>query len=175
MIVDFKAAILAALVALLIGATVAGIATHRYDQAQHEQTIAELEATAAKTLAAETTKVLERERAARIHLDNLETAYARLSEERAQASADSVRLSADLAAAVERLRRVGSLGRGAGGVPAADAGADRCADVRAALGRAAGALELLQTAGDQAAADGQHAVDVATVAAQAARTNGDER
>lgn len=163
------------IVGLILAASITtGLATSSYDQAQHDRVVADLRAAAASTLAVETTKVLERERAARIHLDNLETAYARLSDERAQAGADSVRLSADLAAAVERLRRTGPPGRGSDRLPAAGAGTDSCANLRAALERAARAVERLKSGGDEAAAIGQHAVDVATVAAQAARTNGEE-
>lgn len=157
-----------AAVAVLASAGTTGVLVHRYDLAQHNQVIATLEAQAAKTLAAETTKVLERERTTRSQLDNLEAAYAVLSADHAQALADGARLSSDLSAAVDRLRR-GSPGRDGDRLPATAAGAGGCANLRAALDRAAGALELLQAAGDQAAADGQHAVDVATIAAQAAR------
>lgn len=149
-------------------ATVSGVLVHRYDQAQHDQVIARLEADAALTTAAEIAKVLERERAAQHRLANLENAYARLSVERSEAAAENSRLSADLAAAADRMRRAATTGRDGDGVSPGGAGADRCADLRAALDRALGAVDILRRGGDQAAELGQHAVDVATIAAREA-------
>lgn len=158
-----------AAIGLLIGAVAAGTLVHRYDTAQHDKVIASLEATAAKTLTTRVEEVLARERTARQHLDNLEIAYGRLSEDRARAGAESIRLSGQLDNALGRLRRIGAAGGGGDRMPAGDAGVDRCTDVRAALGRAAAAVERLKSGGDAAAAIGQHAVDVATIAAQDAR------
>ncbi len=160
-----------AAIGLLIGAIATGILVHRYDAAQHRAAIATLRAEAATTFADETGKVLDLLQAEIDRAAELETAYAHLAQDSARAQADGVRLSADLDAARERLLQLARAGGGGGGGAAGQAGtrAERCPDVRAALGRAAAALELLERAGDQVAVDGQHAVDVATIAAQDAR------
>lgn len=168
------AALIGLALAVAGSATVSGVLVHRYDQARHDQVIADLQAAAATRLATETAAVLERERDAATRLANLETAYARLSTQRADAAAENARLSGDLAAAADRLRQFGAAGRGGDRVSAAAGGADRCAAVRAALDRALGAVDVLRRGGDAAAAIGQDAVDVATVAARAARAEGDQ-
>lgn len=154
----------------IAAALVSGALIHSYDRAQHDKVVADLRADAATKLAEATAKALITERRQAAELDELETSYGRMAEDREKLRAEGARLSGDLRAAVERLLRTGERGSGGGGaVPRTTDDALRCADLSAARDRAIGALELLQAAGDRAAADGQHAVDVATTAAQAAR------
>ena len=163
--------LLAVVSATAAGGVTAGIAMHSYDQAIHDKAVADLRAAAATTLAQETGKVLARLQAQIDRNAMLEDAYGRLSQDTARAQFDGARLSADLDAARQRLRDLARAGRGGGGAADGQAGpgANGCAKLQAALGRAAGALERLERGGDEAAAIGQHAVDVATIAAQAAQ------
>lgn len=164
---------LAFVLAMGMAAGIGGLTVHRYDTAQHARAIADLRTAAAATLAEETGKVLTLLQAEIDRNAELEANYARLSQDTARAQADGVRLSADLDAARQRLLQFARAG-GSGGGRAdgqAGAGAGGCETVRATLARTLGALELLERAGDQIAVDGQHAVDVATIAAQAAKTS----
>lgn len=170
-----SAAMLGWVLLALVGAAAAGgvatgLAVHRYDQAQHDNAVADLRAEAAITLAEANARTLAAERRGAARLAQQEDAYVQLSQARDALAAESARLSADLHAAAERLRRAGADRRGGDGrLPPADGDAERCEDLRAARDRALGALELLQAAGDRIADDGQRAVDVATTCAQAAR------
>mgnify|MGYP000932186576 FL=1 len=152
-------------------AAVSGALVHSYDRARHDKAVADLRAEAATTLADQTGVVLGmlQQRIDQVH--QLEEDYARASEERSRLAADGVRLSADLGAARRRLLQLARAGGGGGGGAAGEgnAGAGGCDDVRAALGRASAALELYESEGDRVAEDGQHAVDVATIAARDAR------
>jgi len=141
---------------------------HSYDQAQHDKVVADLRAAAAATLTKETNEVLARLQARIDQVKQLEEESARAAEERSRLVADGARLSADLAAAGRRLLDLSRSGRGGGGGSPSpgEAGTDGCADLRTALGRAAAALELYKSAGDQVAEDGQRGVDAATIAAQ---------
>lgn len=163
--------LLALIAAAAAGGVAAGLAVHRYDQARHDQAVADLRAAAAITLAEETGKVLVRLQAQIARNAELEDAYGRLSQDTARAKSDGARLSADLDAARQRLRDLARIGGGGGGAANGQAGtgAERCADLQAALGRADAAMERLQRGGDAVAAIGQDAVDVATIAARAAR------
>ena len=161
--------ILAVMLAFAGGGVVGGLDVHSYDQAQHDKAVADLRAAAATTLAKAEQTARDAEYNHAITLASLEESYARLSTERDRLAQDGARLSADLSGAVERLRGTAAhRGGSGGGLPPADGTADGCADLRAALGRTLGALERLESGGDAAAAIGQHAVDVATIAAQAA-------
>lgn len=124
---------------------------------------------ASDNLTAANLQTLRSERSARAAIQEKDDAYARLALERESAVVESARLSDELRAARERLRNLGTRAGSGAGVPAAAAGADGCADLRTALDRTLAALALYETAGDRIAADGQHAVDVATIAAQAAK------
>lgn len=152
-------------------AAVSGSLVHSYDRAQHDKVVADLRRDAATTLADQTEVVLRllQDRIDQVH--QLEEDYARASEERSRLAADGVRLSADLGAARQRLLQLARAGGGGGGGTdgKAGAGAVGCDDVRTALARAAAALELYEKEGDRVAEDGQHAVDVATIAAKDAR------
>jgi hypothetical protein len=149
-------------VAVLGAAFLSGYTVRTYYRAE----IAEIRAAASAAEAAQNRRVLLRERAERDAITARDNAYAQIAIAREQAVEDSARLSGQLTAALDRLRRVAATGRG--GMPATAPGVDQCADLRAALGRAVGALDLLQAAGDQVARDGQYGVDVATDAARAA-------
>lgn len=138
----------------------AALAVHAYDTAHHRAEIAEIRADASAAEAAQNRRVLLRERAERDALTARDNAYAQVALTRQQAAVESARLSGDLSVALARLRQRAELATV--GVPGTGSGADQCADLRAALGRAVGAVELLQAAGDQAALDGQYGVDVAT-------------
>lgn len=157
--------------AVIGGAAVSGALVHSYDRAQHDKAIADLRAEAATTLADQTGIVLGLLQEQIDNRTKLEDDYARLAQDTARAKADGVRLSADLAAAEQRLLQLARAGGGGGGGAEAQAaaGADRCQDVRAALGRALGAVAVLRAGGDEAAQLGQDAVDVATIAARDAR------
>ncbi|CUW41125.1 conserved protein of unknown function [Magnetospirillum sp. XM-1] len=157
--------------AVIGGAAVSGALVHSYDRAQHDKAIADLRADAATTLADQTEIVLRQMQDQIDRYTKLENDYAHLSQDTARAQADSVRLSADLAAAEQRLLQPVRAGGGGGGSAPTQttAGADRCQDVRAALGRALGAVAVLRAGGDEAAQLGQDAVDVATIAARAAQ------
>lgn len=155
-------------VAVGASAIISGGLVHTYDAARHDAVIAEIRATSAETLQVETAKVLNLERAAAVQTQFLEDAYAQLADTREAAAVDSARLSGDLHAALERLRRIGSSNGGSGRMPTTAIRVDGCADLRTARDRAIAALEYLQAAGDQAALDGQRGVDVATIAARAA-------
>lgn len=162
---------IAVVLACLGSVAVSGVLVHRYDQARHDQAVAELRAEAATKLAEANARTLAAERLGAARLAQQEDDYARVSEARDALAAESARLSADLRAAAERLRRTTAADRRGGDhhLPPADGDAERCQDLRAARDRALGALELLQAAGDRIADDGQRAVDVATIAARAAR------
>lgn len=159
-------------VACLGSAAVSGVLVHSYTSATHAAEIAVLTATHQTALAKRAAEVLtlERQAAARSHV--LEDAYVRMAEDRAEDGAEIARLSADLRAAVAShaggLRKPAG-GGGGGRVPAAAPDAGGCADLRAANGRLAGALERIVAGGAGIVADGQRAVDVATIAGQAAR------
>lgn len=139
-------------------------ATGGFVRAYYRAEIAEIRAEASAAEAAQNRRVLLRERAERDALTARDNAYAQVSLARQQVAVESARLSGDLSVALARLRQRAELATV--GVPGTGSGADQCADLRAALGRAVGAVELLQAAGDRAALDGQHAVDVATDAHQ---------
>lgn len=160
-----------AALAALGAALLSGIAVHRYDAAIHGQAVADLRADAATTLADQTEIVLRLMQEQIDEHTKLEDDYTHLAQDTARAKADGLRLSADLDAARNRLLALAGTDRRGGGGPdrQAAAGADGCAELRAALGRAAAALERLERGGDDAAAIGQHAVDVATIAARAAQ------
>lgn len=160
-----------AALAVLGAAILSGFLVHRYDAAIHGQAVADLRAEAATTLADQTEIVLRLMQEQIDQHTKLEDDYARLSQDTARAQADSVRLSGDLDAARNRLLALtGADRRGGGGADGkAGAGTERCAELRAALSRSLGAVDVLRRGGDEAAAIGQHAVDVATIAAQAAR------
>lgn len=156
---------------LVIAASLAtGWAVADFKQAKHDRMVADLRRDAALTLAQETNRVLERERDAHAKLTELELTYAQLQNERAVAGAESVRLSGRLDDALKRLRDLARTGGGSGdgALPAGGAGAQRCEELQAALGRAVAAVERLKSGGDAVAELGQQAVDVATIAAQAA-------
>lgn len=157
--------------AVIGSATVSGVLVHSYDSAQHRAAVADLRAEAATTLADQTATVLGLLQDKIDANAKLEEEAAHAAEDRARLAAEGARLSADLAAAGQRLLDLArSGGRGGGGAPGqGDAGTDGCAAVRTALGRAAAALELYKSEGDQAAADGQRGVDAATIAAREAR------
>jgi hypothetical protein len=157
--------------AVIGGAAVSGALVHSYDRAQHDKAIADLRAEAATTLADQTEIVLRQMQDLIDNRTKLEDDYARLAQDTARAKADGVRLSADLAAAEQRLLQLARAGGGGGGGAKAQtaAGDDRCQDVQAALGRALGAVAILRAGGDEAAQLGQDAVDVATIAARDAR------
>ncbi|EME69731.1 hypothetical protein H261_11874 [Paramagnetospirillum caucaseum] len=161
-----------ATLAALGAAILSGILVHRYDAAIHGQAVADLRAEAATTLADQTEIVLRLMQDKIDQYTKLENDYARLSQDTARAQADGVRLSADLDAARNRLLALAGADRRGGGGPLgqADAGPDGCAQLRAALSRSLGALELLEIGGNEAARIGQDAVDVATIAALAAKT-----
>ncbi|BAE50561.1 hypothetical protein [Paramagnetospirillum magneticum] len=163
--------IIAALALAAAGSVATGIMVHRYDSALHGQAVAGLRADAAQTLSDQTEIVLRLMQDQIDRYTKLENDYARLSQDSARAQAESVRLSGDLDAARDRLLALaGADRRGGGGADGkADAGAGGCAQLRAALGRALDAVELLKSGGDEAASIGQHAVDVATIAARAAQ------
>lgn len=124
---------------------------------------------AADNLAAANLQTLRSERSTRAAIQEKDDAYAKLALARESAAVESARLSDELRAARERLRNLGTRAGGGSGVPVAAAGSDGCADLRTALDRTLAALALYETAGDRIAADGQHAVDVATIAARAAK------
>lgn len=156
----------------LAAAVIASWLTHSYDSAQHEQAVADLRAAAATELADQTATVLhllqnEIDRSAA-----LETRSVQLSQETERATADGRRLSADLAAARGRVLQLTRAGGGGGGGAdgQADARPGACETVRAALARTLAALERLESGGDEAAQLGQDAVDVATLAAEDARS-----
>ncbi|MGE4529247.1 MAG: hypothetical protein AB7D00_12840 [Rhodospirillaceae bacterium] len=153
-------------VALAIVAT--GALVHTFDAAIYRAEIAKREQAAATTLASETGRTLAAERAARAAALSRDEAYEKLAQAREQASREGARLSADLRRALDRLRGLSARDGGAA-VPAAGSPADSCAHLRTALDRATRALELYESEGDQAAGDGQHGVDVATIAAAHAR------
>jgi len=166
-----RLAIIAFAAATIGAAALSGALTHSYDRAQHERVVADLRRAAAATLAEQIGKVRDAERQAQAKLIELEDSYAQLQSRSAAAGAESIRLSGRLDDALDRLRRATPAGGGGGdgAVPASGAGAEGCADLRAALDRTARALERLESGGDQAARIGQHAVDVAAVAARAAQ------
>jgi hypothetical protein len=156
--------------ALVLGGMVGtGWIVHRYDAAQHRAAIAEIKATAATAQAAAEARARDQERRNDALSRSLEESYETLSEARAEGRVESARLSGLLRAALERLRQHGGSGGDGRGVPGPADGPGGCADLRSALARTARAVELLQDAGDRVAADGQRAVDVATIAADAAR------
>lgn len=144
----------------IVAIVATGLFVHRFDHFLYRAEIAEIRAEASAAEAAQNRRVLLRERAERDALTARDNAYAQVSLARQQAAVESARLSGDLSVALARLRQRAELA--AVGVPGTGSGADQCADLRAALGRAVGAMELLQAAGDRAAEDGQYAVDVAT-------------
>jgi len=168
-----------AAIAGLVLVVLTGWLVHSYDQARHDKVVADLRAEAAATLAKETGAVLTRLQVAIDRNAELEVNYVRLSQDTARAQADGVRLSADLDAARNRLLQLARTGGSGGGRADGQTGtgASGCEDVRAALARTLGAVERLESGGDQIALDGQHAVDVATIAARdaAAREKTDGR
>jgi len=168
------------ILAVVGSAAVSGALVHSYDRAQHDKVVADLRRDAAEALAEETGKVLALLQAEIDRNAELEAKYARLAQDTARAQADGARLSADLDAARQRLLQFTRAGGRGGGGAKRQAGADAsgCETVRAALARTLAALERLERGGDEAAELGQHAVDVATIAAQAAqaaRTKDDGR
>lgn len=159
----------ATLLLMLAAIAATAWAVHAFDQARHEAALSRIEAVANGKVAAANARTLKSERAARAAAQELDNAHAQLTDARERAALESDRLSGELDAALERLRRVGTQPARGVGVSAPASGPDSCADLRAALHRAVGAMERLQAGGDQAALDGQRAVDVATIAARAAR------
>ncbi|MGE4526813.1 MAG: hypothetical protein AB7D00_00475 [Rhodospirillaceae bacterium] len=157
-------------VAVIAAAILSGVLVHTYDTAIHEAEIAVRDAAAAKTLSAKTAETLEAERRAHEASAARDEAYAHLDRAREEARLESARLSDDLRRALERLRQHAAAGNGGAAVSGGGTGSAVCADLRTALDRTARALELYQTEGDQAVADGQRGVNVATDAALAART-----
>lgn len=150
-------------------AAVAGAVVHAYTRAGHEAEIAAIEAAHATALAQRSSQVLTLERQAAARAQLLEDAHVRMAEERAEAGAEVARLSADLRAALGRVRQPAAGGGGAGGLSAAAADAGGCADVRASRDALATALDRLVEGGAGIVADGARAVDVATLAAKAAK------
>lgn len=163
--------LLAGVAAMVAGSVATGIMVHRYDAAIHGKAVADLRGEAAETLADQTGIVLRLMQDQIDQYTKLEDDYARARQDTDRAKADGMRLTADLDAARRGLLALaGADRRGSGGaLGQADAGAGRCAELRAALGRALGAMELLESGGDEVAEIGQRAVDVATIAARAAR------
>lgn len=166
-----RLAMIAFALAIAGSSLVSGALVHRYDTAQYLAAVEKMRADAATTLADQTAIVLGLLQDQIDRNTQLEEDYARADQLTQRLRADGNRLSHDLDHAIERVRQLTRAGGGGGDGAAgqADAGNDRCASVRAALAGALGAVELLKSAGDEIAADGQHAVDVATVAAAAAR------
>lgn len=157
------------LVACALAVVATAWATHTFDTARHQAAIATLQAQAATTLAQAQAQARAAEQAALAKLTEQENAYAQLAATTRATTDESRRLSADLSAATARLRRLARpAGGGGGGLPNGTASPDACQDLRAALDRALGAVERLESGGDAAAELGQAAVDVATIAAQAA-------
>lgn len=160
--------LLTGLIALGAALAAAG-AMHSYDSAQHRAEIATMQAQAATTLADAQAQARATEQAALTKLTEQEDAYAKLAETTRAAQDQGRRLSADLTAATTRLRGLTRSAGGSGsGLSIGATSPDGCADLRAALDRAVGAVERLQSGGDRVAELGQTAVDVATIAAQTA-------
>lgn len=158
------------LVAFALALAATAWATHSFDAARHRAEIATLQADAATTLASAQAQARATEQAARAKLTEQENEYAKLAETTRAAEGESRRLSADLTAATSRLRRLAQPAGGSrGGLSVGAASPGSCQDLRAALDRALGAVDILQSGGDEAVELGQRAVDVAALAAQAAR------
>jgi hypothetical protein len=162
-------------VATVAAAVLAGGLVHAWDGARHRAEIAGIRAAAAAALEEQTRRTLSAERAQLAALQIRDDAYAQLADAREAAAVESARLSGELGAALERLRRFQSRPAAPGGVSPAAAGADGCQDLRAARDRAVAALELLIAEGTQAARDGQRGVDVATAARAAADAGAEGR
>lgn len=157
------------LIAVAVALAGTAWATHAFDAARHQAAIATLQAQAATTLAQAQAQARATEQAALAKLMEQDNAYAQLAQTTKAAESESRRLSADLSAATARLRRLARpAGGGGGSLPATGPSPDGCQDLRAALDRALGAVERLESGGDAVAELGQAAVDVATIAAQAA-------
>jgi hypothetical protein len=154
--------------ACLGSAAVAGVLVHAYARNAHAAEIAAITAAHQTALATRAAQVLTLEREAAAHVAVLEDAYVQMAEDRADAGAEIARLSADLHTVTGSLRKSASRG-GGGSLPAAAPAASGCADLRAANARLADALDRLVEGGAGIVADGQRAVDVATLAGQAAR------
>lgn len=165
--------LLAVVLAFGVGGVVGGVAVHGYDATACDLRLAEQKAVYDRAIQDQTDDALEQERRDRATQERLEEASAEISKVREAAQVEGARLSGELAAARQRLRLL-SAAPGGGKLPAAADVAGGCDDLRTALDRAARALELLESAGDQAVGDGQHGVDVATIAAQAARARAGE-
>lgn len=150
----------------LVTVIATGLLVHSFDSAQHRAEIAEIRTANATALEEQALQTLRAERAERDALTSRDNAYAQVARQREVASVESADLSARLLAALDRLRELGGGTPAAAswGVPAADPSVDGCADLRTARDRAIAAVELLQSAGDQIARDGQYGVDVATAA-----------
>lgn len=152
-------------VVLVIGAMIGtGVLVHLYDTAQCRAAAADTRVIAATAAANQARDTLTTERASAAGLATRNDDYDQQARQRESAAVDGAGLSARLDGAVERLRDIGNPAFAPAGVPAARPVIDGCADLRAARDRALAALELLKSAGDQVALDGQYAVDVATVA-----------
>lgn len=143
-----------------------GLIVHTFDTALHRAEVAEIQGQATEAHNQQLRRVVAAERDAAAALARSDDAYAELARTREEASAESADLSRRLDLALDRLRRLSAERGGTAGVSAPGPGVDGCADLRAALARALGAVDILKAAGDRAARDGQHAVDVAISAHQ---------
>lgn len=157
--------------ALGAGAAGGGYIVHRYDATACDLRIAAQTAVYGRALQDQTDGTLEQERQDRANATRLEEAYAEQTKAREAAQADAGRARDDLKLALDRLRRIGPA-QGGGSLPTAALDAGRCDDISAARDRAVAALERLVAGGEDIVADGQVGVDVATIAAQAAKTYG---
>ncbi len=169
--------------ALVVGTA---LAVHSWTAALYRADIAALRQAAAVDVAIANAAALvtERKNAAITH--NLEIAYVDLSEQRAAAAVDTVRLESEISEilspwtnqAFESLGDNGSYvapgclrdGTGSSDSVSGTAGsACNCAELRATNVKLARALERLVEGGGGIVADGQRAADVAAVAARFAR------
>jgi hypothetical protein len=141
-----------------------GLLVHSFDSARCRAAAADIRATAATVAANQARDTLTTEREGAANLATRNDDYDQQSRQRESAAVEGAGLSARLDGAIERLRDVGNPAFAPVGVPATRPVVDSCANLRAARDRALAALELLKSAGDQVALDGQYAVDVASAA-----------